>query len=178
MITITEQFSALGKAQADVISKLLAVSGEGAAKIAEFQLKTAKVALDETFRSARSLSTLKTVEDLTDWANSSVQPGLDKAASYTKGVWDLATRTQADIAKVVDEQFAELNKSVNDALDATLKSAPAGTAPAVKAIKSALGTANALYESTAKAARQLAAATEANIAAVAHQTHGNVKKAA
>ncbi|MGH8767924.1 MAG: phasin family protein, partial [Burkholderiales bacterium] len=59
-----------------------------------------------------------------------------------------------------------------------LKSTPAGAEPAVAAVKSVIGTANTVYESIAKASKQLAAMTEANLTAAASQAGVATKKKA
>jgi hypothetical protein len=51
-------------------------------------------------------------------------------------------------------------------LDSALKSAPAGTEGLIAPLKSAIHSANTLYESMVKAAKQMAAVTEANVSAV------------
>jgi hypothetical protein len=107
-----------------------------------------------------------------------VQPGIDKAASYARGAYDLAVAAQAEMGKLLDEQAVEFNKSINAALDAALSNAPAGSAPAVEAIRAAIGNADAARGSLAKAARELAAATEANFSAATAQAGGVRKKAA
>ena len=63
-------------------------------------------------------------------------------------------------------------------LDAALKSAPAGSEGAVSAVKSAVHSANTIYESLIKAAKQVSSITEANVAAVNAQVATATKKKA
>jgi phasin family protein len=178
MTNAIEQLSALGRAQTDAVLRLAAISSDGAGKIAEFQIQSAKAAFEESLKSARSLSALKNVDDLAEWSRAGVQPGIDKAVAQAKSAYGLAVATQAEIGKVLEEQVVEFTKALNVTLDAAAKNAPPGSAPAVEAIRSAIGIANTACESVAKAVRQLAAATEANLAAATAPAVGTKKKAA
>jgi hypothetical protein len=64
------------------------------------------------------------------------------------------------------------------ALDGVLKNAPAGTDGLIAPLKSAIHSANTLYESMVKAAKQMAAVTEANISAATAPVAAAKKKAA
>jgi hypothetical protein len=90
---------------------------------------------------------------------------MDKAAAYAMSFYEVATGTQQEISALLDEQVGEFNKNVAVAMDAAFKSAPVGSESAVAAAKSVIDVANSVYETVAKATRQLSALTEANVAA-------------
>jgi hypothetical protein len=66
---------------------------------------------------------------------------------------------------LLEEQVAEFNKNVAVALDAAVKSAPAGSESAIAAAKSVMDVANSVYDTVSKATRQLSTLTETNVAA-------------
>jgi hypothetical protein len=74
---------------------------------------------------------------------------------------------QSQFAGVMEQQIAEVNKAVALTVDTALKSAPAGSEAGIAALKSTLQSTNAMYESVVKAAKQMSAAAEANMATFA-----------
>ena len=165
MITKPEQIAAAGKAQLDATVRFATIATQGAEKLLDLHLKNAKVTFDETVKTAKALTELKDVSEVASWAGTSFQPSLDKAATYAKSFYDVATETRQEITALLEEQVAEFNKTVSIALDAAFKSAPAGSESAVAAAKSVMDVANSMYETVSKATRQLTTLTEANIAA-------------
>ncbi len=165
MITKPEQFVAVGKAQLDASVRFAAIAAEGAEKILDLQFKNAKASFDEVVKNAKAFTELKDVSQIASWAGTSFQPGLDKATAYAKSVYDVATGTQQEIGALLEEQVAEFNKNVSVALDTAFKSAPAGSEAAVAAAKSVIDVANSVYDTIAKASKQLTSLTETNVAA-------------
>jgi len=165
MITKPEQLVAAGKAQLDATVRLATIAAEGAEKLLDLHLRNAKASFNETVKNAKALSELKDASEVASWAGTSFQPSLDKAVAYAKSVYDVATGTQQEISALLEEQVAEFNKTVSVALDAALKSAPAGSESAVAAAKSVIDVANSVYDTISKATRQLSSLTEANIVA-------------
>jgi phasin family protein len=173
MINKPEQIVAVGKAQLDATVRFATIAAEGAERMLELHLENAKSGFNETIRSARALSELKDISELATWAGTSFQPSLDKAAAYAKSFYDVTTGTQREISALIEGQVTEFNKTVAVALDAAVKSAPAGSESAVAAAKSVIEVANSVYDTISKATKQLSSLPEANIAGA-----GSKKKAA
>jgi phasin family protein len=165
MITKPEQLAAAGKAQLDANVRFATITAEGVEKLMDLQFKNAKAAFDEVVKHAKAFTELKDVSQVASWAGTSFQPGMDKAAVYAKSVYDIATGTQHEISALLEEQVAEFNKNVTVALDAALKSAPAGSESSVAAAKAVIDVANSVYDTMSKATRQLSSLTESNAAA-------------
>ncbi len=170
MTAIPEQWTSIGKAQVDNALRVAEIASRGARKLAELNLGVAEVAFAEGAKSIKSLSEIKDVAEISTWATATVQPGLEKAGAYAKGVYETAAATSAELGAVFEEQVSEFTKQVVIALDAATKSAPAGSEAAVAAVKSVIGVANGVYDTVTKASRQLAAMTEANLAQAAAAT--------
>ncbi|HEX7813145.1 MAG TPA: phasin family protein [Burkholderiales bacterium] len=175
MTATPEQFSALGKAQLDAALRFATVAAESAEKLVDLQLKTARTVFSDGAKNVKSLSEIKDVAELPAWTGANLQPVIDKATAYARSLYDLAAEARSEISALLEGQVAEFNKQVTVAMDAAVKSAPAGSEAVIPALKSVIGTANSVYESIAKAGKQLAAMTEANLAAAA-QTASPVKK--
>ena len=95
-----------------------------------------------------------------------LQPAAEKAAAYSRHLYDIAASTSAEVTKTAESQFAELQSKFMSAVDSAVKNAPAGTENAVTLVKSAITAANNAYESVHKAAKQAADIAEANFNAV------------
>lgn len=170
MITAPEQFAALNTSNLETAFALANVSLEGAQRLVDLQLKAAKAVLDDNVKQAKALTAAKDAQEWLALQSSMIQPGLEKALSYSRGMYEAATETQAEINKLVEEQFSEFNKNMVAALDKAAKSAPAGSDVAVAAVKSAIAAANSAYDTMTKAAKQVAEMTEASVAAATSAT--------
>lgn len=175
MTAIPEQWTAIGKSQVDNALRIAEIASRGARRLAELNLGAAELAFAEGIKTIKSLSEMKDVAEIPTWASGLMQPGLEKASSYAKGVYEAASATSAELGAVFEEQVSEFTKKVVVALDAATKSAPAGSEAAVAAVKSVIGVANGVYDTIARAGKQLSAMTEANMAEAGATTR---KKAA
>src|SRR5512134_3237891 len=164
MVPITEQLAALSRSQVDAVLKTAALVADNAEKLAELQVKSSKAAYEDAVSAVRQMAALKDVNELASYSTAAVQPAWDKAAAYAKSTYEVVAGAQAEYAALLEEQVADFNKNVVVTLDAALKSAPAGSEGAVSAIKSAVHSANTVYESLIRAAKQVSSITEANLA--------------
>jgi phasin family protein len=177
MTTTPQDFSATAKAQVEAITRIATIAAEGAERLADLHMKTARATFDESLKQAKALAALKDPSELPALAAKLMQPNVDKFTTYAREVYEALTTSQTELAKAMEEQFAELNKQAVVTLDGMMKNAPAGSEVAVAAVKQAMGAANQAYETMTKAARSVGSAVEANIAAV-QPAAGSRKKAA
>ena len=161
-----EQVIAAQKANVETLFGLTNKAFEGVEKLVELNLQVAKAALGEVADNTRAALSVKDAQELLALQASLLQPAAEKAASYSRHLYDIAASTQAEVTKVAEAQFAEAQKSFASTVDAALKNAPAGSENAVALVKSALAAANNAYESVSKAAKQAADVAEANFTAV------------
>ena len=153
------------------------VALEGAERLLDLQIKTAKSALSDGLENARILASVRDFEQLTALKDTLVQPTFEKATAYAKRAYDVATETQTDLNKVVEEQVTEFNKQVISALDQIVKTAPAGSEVGIAAMKSTLAAVNSGFDNLTKVAKQFGEATQSNMEVVANQTIEAAKKA-
>ena len=177
MYQTPEQLTSLYKANLDTVLRFAGVALEGAERLIDLQMTAVKSVVADGIQNARALSSVKDVEQLAALKDTLVQPTFEKATAYAKQVYDVATQTQADFGKLVEEQVAELNKQVITALDQIVKSAPAGSEVGIAAVKSTLAAVNSGFDNLTKVAKQFGEATQSNMEVVANQTIEAAKKA-
>jgi len=161
-----EQVVAAHKANIETLFGLTNKAFEGVEKLVELNLQVAKAALGEVADNTRAVLSVKDAQELLALQATMLQPAAEKAASYSRHLYDIAAATQAEVAKVAETQLADAQKNFASTVDAALKNAPAGSENAVALVKSAMAAANNAYESVSKAAKQAADVAEANFTAV------------
>ena len=177
MYQTPDQLIALNKASVEAFVRFAGVALEGAERLLDLQLKTAKNALSDGLENARILASVRDFEQLTALKDTLVQPTFEKATAYAKKAYDVATETQTDLNKLVEEQVTEFNKQVISALDQIVKTAPAGSEVGIAAMKSTLAAVNSGFDNLTKVAKQFGEATQSNMEVVANQTIEAAKKA-
>jgi phasin family protein len=172
-----EQFAALNKANLEAATRFANVALGGAERMLDIQLKTAKSVLADGVDTVSTLSAVKDLQQLAGVKDSVAQPAFEKAADYMKSVYEIAAETQAEFGKLIEQQFAGLNKQFVVALDKFAETAPAGSEAGISALKSAIVTGNAAYENMTKAAKQFNETAKTNLEAAAKRAAPVVKKA-
>lgn len=161
-----EQVIAANKANVETLFGLTNKAFEGVEKLVELNLQVAKAALGEVADTTKAAMSVKDAQELFALQAALLQPAAEKAAAYSRHLYDIAAATNAEVSKVAEEQAAESQKKFMAVVDTAVKNAPAGTENAVALVKSAVAAANNAYESVHKAAKQAAEVAEANFQAV------------
>jgi phasin family protein len=177
MYQTPEQLLALNKANLEVAARFAGVALQGAERLLDLQLKAAKSAFADGIENAKAFAAVKDLQELAALKENVAQPSIEKVTAYAKSVYDVATATQAEVSKLIEEQFSEFNKQVVAALDKMVKTAPAGSEVGIAAIKSGIAAVNSAYDNLSKVAKQFTDATQSNIEAVAKQAIPVAKKA-
>jgi phasin family protein len=179
-----DQFVAAQKANLETLFGLTTKAFEGVEKLVELNLQVAKTTLTEVADTAQAALSVKDAQELLNLQASLLQPTAEKAAAYSRHVYDILAGTNAEVTKAAEATMAEGQKKVLALVDSAVKNAPAGTESAVALVKSAVAAANNAYESVNKAAKQASEVAEANFTALtntavkATQTTTKGKKAA
>ncbi|CAN0622053.1 Phasin family protein [Burkholderia multivorans] len=162
-----EQIAAAQKANLESLFGLTTKAFEGVEKLIELNLQVVKSTLSEGQENAQRLLSVKDAQEFIALQASLSQPVAEKVLSYGRHLYEIATATQAEFAKVAEAQYEEQNKKVQALVDNVAKNAPAGSETAVAALKSALNAANTTYETVQKAAKQAVEIAETNFNAAA-----------
>ena len=161
-----EQVLAAHKANVETLFGLTNKAFEGVEKLVELNLQVAKSSLTEAADTTKAMLSVKDAQELLALQAAMLQPSAEKAAAYSRHLYDIAAGTNAEVTKVAEAQFADAQKKMMAVVDTAVKNAPAGTENAVALVKSAVAAANNAFESVQKAAKQAAEVAEANFQAV------------
>lgn len=161
-----EQMIAAHKANLETLFGLTTKAFEGVEKLVELNLQVAKAGMTEAAETAKAALSVKDAQELMALQASLLQPSAEKAAAYSRHVYEIAQGTNAEVSKVAEAKIAETQKSFMAMVDSAVKNAPAGSENAVALVKSAVAAANNALESVTKAAKQAQDVAEANFNAM------------
>jgi phasin family protein len=169
-IQTPEQIAALGQANLESLMSLAGSAISRAERLAELNLNTVRSVLEDSMATTKKLAEAKNPQDLASLQTELTKPLIDKAVAYARSVQEIATEGQQEVSSLFEKQIAEVNKNFAAMLEQAAKSAPAGSEGVFAAVKSAMDTANSLYDNASKAAKQAAEVAEANMAAATEAT--------
>jgi len=139
---------------------------EGMEKMVELNVQASKAALTESASHAKAVLSVKDAQELLALQASLMQPLAEKAAAYSRHLYDIASSTAAEFSKAVEGSTADAQAKFVNLVDSAAKNAPAGSETAVAVMKSAVSAATNAFESVQKAVKQASDLAEANFAAV------------
>ena len=129
-------------------------------------LQVARTTLTEAAETTQAALSVKDAQELLSLQAGLLQPAAEKAAAYSRHLYDIIAGTNAEVSKVAEATLADGQKKVLALVDTAVKNAPAGSESAVALVKSAVAAANNAYESVHKASKQAAEVAEANFTAM------------
>jgi len=169
MLTV-EQVLATNKANVETLFGLTGKAFEGVEKLVELNLAASRALLAESASQVQTVLNAKDPQEMLALQSSLLQPLSEKAASYSREVYDIAAVTSAEFGKSFEAQIAEAQKKFLDVVDSTSQNAPAGSETAVALMKSAVAAASNVLETAQKSAKQAAALAESNFKAATAST--------
>jgi phasin family protein len=162
----TDQIVSAQKAQLSALFDLSNQAMTSIEKLAELNLQAAKANMAEGASQAQALLNVKDVQELVALQSSFLQPLAEKAAAYSRHVYEITSGIGGQVAKMAEAQAADAQKQFVAAIETAVKNAPQGSEAAVAAVKNAISTATNAMESMQKAAKQATEQAEANFKAV------------
>lgn len=166
---------ALNKANIETTVNVAAAMLKGAERLTALQIGAVKDILADNAKIARNLMGVKDARELVSM-KPVAEPMLERAVSYSRSVYEVATETQAEITKLLEARLKEIGATVNEAVTQAAKNAPAGSDVAVAAVKSAMAAASSAYENIQKITGQVKQITAANMAPVAEASKAPARK--
>ena len=173
----TEQIVESQKAQLAALFDLSNKAMSSIEKLAELNLQASRAALADGASQTQALLSVKDVQELMALQSSLLQPLAEKAASYSRNLYDIATTVGGEITKVAESKAAEAHKQFVAAVDSAVKNAPQGSEAAVAAVKTAISNATSAMQTMQNAVKQVAEQTEAGLNAVAASALNTAKAA-
>jgi phasin family protein len=165
MMTV-EQLMSSHKANVEVLFGLTGKAFEGMERLIELNIQVAKAAMSEAAETTQAALSVKDGQELLALQAGLLQPAAEKAAAYSRHLYEIAATTGAEVTKVAEVTSAEAQAKFMAVVDNAVKNAPAGTENAVALVKSAVAAANNAFESMQKAVKQAADVADANFQAV------------
>ena len=178
MLPIPEKLASANKAAVEAAIRYSQIVFDSAERLLDLNMKVAKSVLADNAKNIQVLTGAKNLQELIALRQSIAQPAVEKMIAYSKGVYEVAAETHAELQSFVETHTSEANKNVAALLDKVVKSAPAGSEAMQAAVKSAMNAANSAYDTMSKAAKQVAEMAEANVAAAAPGYDVSAKKKA
>ena len=172
-----DQILATHKANFDILFGLTTKAFEGVEKLVELNVTASKAALAEAAGHTQAALSVKDAQELLALQASLFQPLAEKAAAYSRHLYDIASGTSTEFTKAFEGKVAESQAQFAALVDNAAKNAPAGSETAVAMMKSAVAAANNAFESVQKAVKQASDVAEANFAAVTTSATNAAKSA-
>src|SRR5687767_7212427 len=164
---MTEQLGELNKGSIEAALTFAQVSMESAEKLMRLQLEAAKAFVADQSETAKELSNAKDADAMMALRSRLAEQAVERALGYSRNGYEVATQTQQELAKVIEERFTGYQREMAASLEKMFQSAPAGSDAAVAAVKSTIAATQSAMDSMTKAAKQAAELADANVKAVA-----------
>lgn len=161
-----EQIMSAQKSNVETLFGLTGKAFEGIEKLIELNVQVAKTAMTEAASTSKAALSVKDAQELMALQAGLLQPAAEKAAAYSRHVYEIAASTGAEVNRVAEATAADAQAKFMSVVDNAVKNAPAGTENAVALVKSAISAANNAFESVQKAGKQAAEVADANFQAL------------
>jgi len=161
-----EQIMSAQKSNVETLFGLTGKAFEGIEKLIELNVQVAKTAMTEAASTSKAALSVKDAQELMALQASLMQPAAEKAAAYSRYLYEIAASTGAEVTRVAEATGADAQAKFMSLVDTAVKNAPAGTENAVALVKSAVAAANNAIETVQKATKQAAEVADANFQAM------------
>ena len=105
-----EQMLAAHKANVETLFGMTNKAFEGVEKLVELNLQVARAALAESADTTKAALSVKDAQELLALQAGMLQPAAEKAAAYSRHLYDIAAATNADLAKMAEAQLSDGQK--------------------------------------------------------------------
>jgi phasin family protein len=173
MAQIPEQLSAWQKVAIDATIAYAQATLASAEQLLRLNLEAARAALEQQAQAARDLLSSEDPQELLNLRSRLAEASMQRTASYAQDVYELVSQTQAQLARLAEQQWSHVNERALQRESAGQQEVP-GAEVAMAAVKSSLAASAAMMDNLDRATRQFADLSEASIRAV---TANMVKRA-
>lgn len=137
----------------------------GAEQLLRLNLATARATLEQQTQLAQEILAVREPQQLEALRTKIAQSSMQQSASYAQTVYEIVNETRTQLAKLAQQQMAQVNEGAAKAAGAMGQGAP-GADVALNAMKSSMAASTAMLDSLSRASQQFAELSEANIKAV------------
>lgn len=172
-----EQFAALNRTNMDAAMHFARLSMQTAERLMSLQLEAARSAVEDGARQAHELAQVSDAQQALELRRRFAAEAVDKALDYSRQVCKLASDTQGEVARLMEDRMSTYHREMSAAVEELAKHAPAGSEAVIGTLRQAMGTTSTALETMTKAARQMAEMAEASVKAAADAAAGAVRGA-
>lgn len=123
MYSVPEQLTSANKAGVETLVTIANTAFSGAERLAALNLNAVRTLLEESTANTRALLSVKDVQELVSLQTTLAKPGLEKASTYSRSVYQIAAETQEALSEVVEGRVTELAKNAGKAFKKAVKAA-------------------------------------------------------
>jgi phasin family protein len=145
-------------------------------KLVDLNMTAAKSVMGESFEHAKAVMAVKTPQEFMTLQAAFFKPMVEKSVAYAQHVQTITTEGSESLGQQVEAQMATAQKTMTEAVEQMLKSAPAGSEAAVAALKSAMSQGQKAVEVAQDTLKKASATAKANVAAASKQATDMAKK--
>ncbi|MBY0455063.1 MAG: TIGR01841 family phasin [Burkholderiaceae bacterium] len=149
-----EQFTAAGKDAAADFSNLALTAYAGFEKLTDLNLATSKALLNDSLGSLQAAASAKTPQEALAAQSELARPLAEKAATYGRTVYEIASQTNAELAKVSQGKMGGVQQTFSAAMESLAKNVPAGGEAFAEAFKNMAATGQKFMDSAQAATKQ------------------------
>ncbi|SDI34492.1 phasin family protein [Paraburkholderia steynii] len=158
-----DQIATTRQANLDLFFGLSSKAVEGVEKLAALNIQAIRATVSDTFDLAQKSLSVKEPQDWLALQNGAAATIAEKVQSYSRQVFDIASATQAEFARVGQAQGEAYRRQMQTVVEDATKNAPSGSEAAMAALNSAIAAANTLYETLQGAGQQAVEVTRSNL---------------
>jgi phasin family protein len=160
----TEQFAAWNQAAYEATMSYARASLASAEQLLRLNLETARATLEQATKATRELMSVNDPQQFLSLRTKLAQDNMQQAATYAQSVYAIVSQTQAQLAKLFEEQISRVSTGAE-----TLGKGMPGDEMQSAALKSTLAATSAMMDSLNQATRQFAELSENTMKAAAAQ---------
>lgn len=169
-----KKFSKAGEDAADAFLSAAEATLKSTERFSALNLDLARSAVENAAAAARAMLGARSAEEAMTLPATLSRSVADQGTAYARSLYDIANETRQELTRLSEAQYVEFQKEMSRLLDEAARNAPPGGEAAIAAMRNAVNTANAAFDTLTVAARHLATAVQSNISSLGE---GGKKKA-
>lgn len=177
MMRAPEQIAELNRGTLAASLEIARVSMESVEKLARLQMNTLHEVLDETLAQGKALAGARDPQQLSSLRMNTFERGFDQMFAYSRSVYELTARAQAQIGDILESRYSELDREVCAFVDEAAKSAPPEVEPGLALMKQSMAATRQLVDAFANVAKQVADTAETNVKSAADAAVSRARRA-
>ncbi|TDN70968.1 TIGR01841 family phasin [Paraburkholderia sp. BL10I2N1] len=138
---------------------------EGEEKLIRLNVDMAKTTLADWYQRMQDGLTKKDGQEVTGLQTALALPSAEKVLTYERQAAEVASTMQTQLAEVVNAQYKEVNRQVQQFVENVAQNAPVGSEAAITFLQQGLSLANTTYENVQKATKQAVDVAQSNLSA-------------